>query len=224
MSETLLTSTFKKYSSNPYQIKTRTKDIGSHDSLDKIQLIKNKAKKLNLSLSVGGAGYLFDQVSNKITLEILFSLIIAILIISLLFVIINNFNLKYFLVALIPNLTPLLLCVGLLSFFDFYLSLSNVFVFAIVFGLIVDDSTHILSAYSFNINKGLSKKNAIVTAITTTSIPILKTTVIIVASMIPLLFSEFRSLNYLSIICIISSIIALFFDIIILPFLIRKLL
>ena len=222
--ETLLTSTFKKYSSNPYQIKTRTKDIGSHDSLEKIQLIKNKAKKLNLSLSVGGAGYLFDQVSNKITLEILFSLMIAILIISLLFVIINNFNLKYFLVALIPNLTPLLLCVGLLSFFDFYLSLSNVFVFAIVFGLIVDDSTHILSAYSFNINKGLSKENAIVTAITTTSIPILKTTVIIVASMIPLLFSEFRSLNYLSIICIISSIIALFFDIIILPFLIRKLL
>ena len=222
--ETLLTSTFKKYSSNPYQIKTRTKDIGSHDSLEKIQLIKNKAKKLNLSLSVGGAGYLFDQVSNKITLEVLFSLMIAILIISLLFVIINNFNLKYFLVALIPNLTPLLLCVGLLSFFDFYLSLSNVFVFAIVFGLIVDDSTHILSAYSFNINKGLSKENALVTAISTTSIPILKTTVIIIASMIPLLFSEFRSLNYLSIICIISSIIALFFDIIILPFLVRKLL
>ena len=222
--ETLLTSTFKKYSSNPYQIKTRTKDIGSHDSLEKIQLIRNKAKKLNLSLSVGGAGYLFDQVSNKITLEVLFSLMIAILIISLLFVIINNFNLKYFLVALIPNLTPLLLCVGLLSFFDFYLSLSNVFVFAIVFGLIVDDSTHILSAYSFNINKGLSKENALVTAISTTSIPILKTTIIIIASMIPLLFSEFRSLNYLSIICIISSIIALFFDIIILPYLIRKLL
>ena len=222
--EALLTSTFKKYSSNPYQIKTRTKDLGSYDSLEKIQLIKNKAKKLNLSLSVGGAGYLFDQVSNKITLEVLFSLMIAILIISLLFVIINNFNLKYFLVALIPNLTPLLLCVGLLSFFDFYLSLSNVFVFAIVFGLIVDDSTHILSAYSFNINKGLSKENALVTAISTTSIPILKTTVIIVASMIPLLFSEFRSLNYLSIICIISSIIALFFDIIILPFLVRKLL
>jgi hypothetical protein len=222
--ETLLTSTFKKYSSNTYQIKTRTKDIGSYDSLETIQLIKNKAKKLNLSLSVGGAGYLFDQISNKITLEILFSLMIAILIISLLFVIINNFNLKYFLVALITNLTPLLLCVGLLSFFDFYLSLSNVFVFAIVFGLIVDDSTHILSAYSFNINKGLSKENALVTAISTTSIPILKTTVIIVASMIPLLFSEFRSLNYLSIICIISSIIALFFDIIILPFLVRKLL
>ena len=222
--ETLLTSTFKKYSSNPYQIKTRTKDIGSHDSLEKIQLIRNKAKKLNLSLSVGGAGYLFDQVSNKITLEVLFSLMIAILIISLLFVIINNFNLKYFLVTLIPNLTPLLLCVGLLSFFDFYLSLSNVFVFAIVFGLIVDDSTHILSAYSFNINKGLSKENALVTAISTTSIPILKTTIIIIASMIPLLFSEFRSLNYLSIICIISSIIALFFDIIILPYLIRKLL
>ena len=73
----------------------------------------------------------------------------------------NQFNIKYFIVALIPNVFPILVAIGILCMSDFYFSLSNAFIFAIVFGLIVDDSIHILSSYRFNIKKGMDQEKAI---------------------------------------------------------------
>ena len=63
--------------------------------------------------------------SNKLTLNILLGLIIAIIIIGLTFVVINDFNYKYFFVALLPNIVPVFTCLGILFFNGFYFSLSN---------------------------------------------------------------------------------------------------
>ena len=130
-------------------ISARMNDIGSYKS----NLIYKKIKKTNndkQNLKISGIGYLFDNISNKLTLNILIGLIIAIIIIGLTFVVINEFNFKYFVVALIPNIVPVFTCLGILYFNGFYFSLSNAFILAIVFGLIVDDSIHIISAYSIN--------------------------------------------------------------------------
>ena len=63
------------------------------------------------------------------------------------FVVINDFNYKIFVV--LPNIVPVFTCLGILFFNGFYFSLS-MFILAIVFGLIVDDSIHIISIYSIN--------------------------------------------------------------------------
>jgi predicted RND superfamily exporter protein len=197
-------------------------DIGANKSLIKVDNVKNKAKELNLNLKVGGRGYLFDQVSNTLTYEIVYGLLIAVLLIGFLFLIVNDFNYKYFLIALIPNIFPILLCIGLMSFTGFYLSLSNAFIFAIIFGLIVDDSIHILSSFRFNIRQGLPKTEAINKSLSTTARAVVKTTIIVVVSLLPLLISEFKSVYQLSLLTITSAIIALIFDLIYLPVLIRK--
>ena len=173
-------------------------------------------------MSVGGAGYLFDQVSNKLTREILYGLIIAILTIGLLFIIINNFNFRYFFIALIPNVFPILVCIGILCLNNFYFSLSNAFIFAIVFGLIVDDSIHILSSYRFNVRRGMSKDKALDKSLTVTARAVIKTTIIVIFSLVPLMFSEFKSVSQLSIITIISALIAIIFDLVYLPKLMKK--
>ena len=173
-------------------------------------------------MKIGGAGYLFDQVSNKLTLEILYGLIFAILSIGFLFVLINRFNLKYFFVALAPNILPILVTIGILCFFGFYFSLSNAFIFAIVFGLIVDDSIHILSSYRFNIKRGLEKEDAIKQSLDITARAVVKTTIIVIVSLLPLMLSDFKSVSQLSIITIVSAIIAIIFDLIYLPNLIRR--
>ena len=49
----------------------------------------------------------------------------------------------------------------LASVFDCFNLSSNAFIFAIVFGLIVDDSIHILSSYRFNVKRGMSKDKAL---------------------------------------------------------------
>ena len=202
-------------------IKSRMPDIGSKKSLILIDEIKEIARGLNIKMQVKGNGYLFDKLSDKITLEILFGLMIAILTICLLFLIISNFNFKYLLIILIPNTFPIFVCVGLMSLGSFYFSLSNAFIFAIIFGLIVDDSIHIITSFRFNILNGISKEEAINKSLRVTGKAVIKTTMIVIVTLIPLLFSEFNSISQLGLLTIVSAIIAIVFDLIYLPKLIR---
>jgi len=215
-------SMLKKITKDNYKIQTRMNDLGSKYSFAVFEKIKLKAKELALDLKVGGAGYLFDQVSNQLTREILYGLLIAILTIGILFVLINGFNLNYFFVALIPNVFPILVAIGILCLTNFYFSLSNAFIFAIVFGLIVDDSIHILSSYRFNIGRGMDKELAISNSMNITARAVIKTTIVVIVSLLPLLLSEFKSVSQLSIITIVSAVIAIVFDLLYLPKLIKK--
>ena len=215
-------SMLKKITKDNYKIQTRMNDLGSKYSFAVFEKIKLKAKELALDLKVGGAGYLFDQVSNQLTREILYGLLIAILTIGVLFVLINGFNLNYFFVALIPNVFPILVAIGILCLTNFYFSLSNAFIFAIVFGLIVDDSIHILSSYRFNISRGMDKELAISNSMNITARAVIKTTIVVIVSLLPLLLSEFKSVSQLSIITIVSAVIAIVFDLLYLPKLIKK--
>ncbi len=203
-------------------VKTRIKDIGALESNVLYNKIKEYSDKNNLNLTIGGVGYLFDKISNELTYEVLIGLIIAILLIGFIFVFLNNMNIRYLFVSLVPNLLPLFSCLGLFCFFGFYLSLSNAFIFAIVFGLIVDDSVHIISAYSISRRNNKSVIESINYCKEKTFHAVIKTTLVIIVSLLPLLFSEFRSISQLASITIIAAIIALIFDMLFLPFLLRK--
>jgi predicted RND superfamily exporter protein len=215
-------SMLKKITKENYKIQTRMNDLGSKYSFGVFEKITLKAKELALELKVGGAGYLFDQVSNQLTREILYGLLVAILTIGILFVLINGFNINYFFVALIPNIFPILVAIGILCLSNFYFSLSNAFIFAIVFGLIVDDSIHILSSYRYNIKIGMGKELAISNTMNITARAVIKTTIVVIFSLLPLLLSEFKSVSQLSIITIVSAVIAIVFDLLYLPKLIKK--
>ena len=212
---------FQEIEEKQISMKTRMPDIGSKESLILYNKINQKANDLNIKIQLKGNGYLFDKLSDKITLEILFGLMIAILTICLLFLIISNFNFKYLLIILIPNTFPIFVCIGLMSLGTFYFSLSNAFIFAIIFGLIVDDSIHIITSYRFNILRGVNKNEAIDKSLRVTGKAVIKTTLIIIVTLIPLLFSEFNSISQLGLLTIVSAIIAIVFDLIYLPKLIR---
>ena len=202
-------------------ISARMNDIGSYKS----NIIYKKIKEINNNkenLQISGIGFLFDNISNKLTLNILIGLIIAIVIIGLTFVMINEFNFRYFLVALIPNIVPVFTCLGILYFNGFYFSLSNAFILAIVFGLIVDDSIHIISAYSINRKENKTINEALDYCKKYTYKAVCKTTIVIIISLLPLLFSEFKSISQLAFITIISAIIAVIFDLLFLPLILKS--
>ena len=204
-----------------FLISARMNDIGSYKS----NIIYKKIKEINNNkenLQISGIGFLFDNISNKLTLNILIGLIIAIVIIGLTFVMINEFNFRYFLVALIPNIVPVFTCLGILYFNSFYFSLSNAFILAIVFGLIVDDSIHIISAYSINRKENKTINEALDYCKKYTYKAVCKTTIVIIISLLPLLFSEFKSISQLAFITIISAIIAVIFDLLFLPLILKN--
>ena len=70
--------------------------------------------------------------------------------------------------------------------------------------------------------RGLSKSEAINESLSTTARAVVKTTIIVIVSLLPLLISYFKSVYQLSLLTIISAILALIFDLIYLPMIIRK--
>lgn len=199
----------------------RTKDEGSVVTSEKLTAVNSQFNNDNI-ISFGGAGYLFDNVSNDLTKNLFTGLLFAIISIGLVFFFLNNYSISYFIIAIIPNIIPIVVCLGILFCFDFYFSLSNAFIFTIVFGLIIDDSIHLISAYTNSIKKGNSNEKALNSIVTQTGSAILKTTLLIMLCLTPLLFSEFKSVSQLAEITMLSASIALFFDLIFLPKLIRK--
>ena len=105
-----------------------------------------------------------------------------------------------------------------MQFFNFYLSLSNAFIFTIVFGLIVDDSIHIISAYLRRLNKDRHGQELMNNVVKTTGKAVVKTTLVIIC-LFPQYF-EFKSVSQLGTVTIICAIIAVLFDLIYLPALI----
>ena len=199
----------------------RSADEGSLATLEKMKSLEAAFPQMKFSYS--GAGYLFDILGNDLTKRLIYGLFIAIFSIGLVFFLMNKFDFNYFIIALVPNLVPIVLCLGVLYQFGFYFSLSNAFIFTIVFGLIVDDSIHVISSYTNHRKRGMEKEKALHLTVNDTGSAILKTTFIVLICLLPLAFSEFKSVSQLSTITIISAIIAIFFDLIYLPMIIRRL-
>jgi len=153
----------------------------------------------------------------------IYGLILAILSIGILFFLFNNFDYNYFIIAILPNVAPILVCVGILYSFGFYFSLSNAFIFTIVFGLIIDDSIHVISAYTNHRKRNVSKAESLNLVVNNKGSAVFKTTVVILICLLPLMFSEFKSVSQLSVITIISAVVAVFFDLVYLPLIIKKL-
>ena len=88
-------------------------------------------------------------------------------------------------------MTPIVVCVGLLYLNGFYFSLSNAFIFTIVFGLIIDDLFILLVPMPM-LKKKISKSESLNIVVSKTGDAILKTTLIVI---ICLLLFPFRSLS-----------------------------
>ena len=208
-------------SENQHFFVCRTSDIGSLSSLNHLSELEENFSNANFKYS--GAGHLFDLLGNDLTKRLIYGLLIAIIAIGIVFFIINNFNINYFLIAIIPNIIPIVVCIGILYQLGFYFSLSNAFIFTIVFGLIIDDSIHVISAYSYHRKRNIEKSKALELIVSNTGLAVLKTTFVVLICLFPLAFSEFKSVSQLSTITIISAIIAVFFDLVYLPLIIKKL-
>lgn len=109
-------------------------------SIDKI--FDNKQYKVSFT----GKAYVFQEGTNYLVKNLIISLGIAILIISLFMAYLFR-NVKMILISLVPNILPLILTAGLMGIFGIPLKPSTVLVFSIAFGISVDDTIHFLAKY-----------------------------------------------------------------------------
>ena len=125
-------------------------------------------------------------------------------------------------IALIPNLFPLLLAGAIIGFVGIELEAGVSVVFAIIFGIAVDDTIHFLSKFNLARRSGKTLEEALHITFKETGKAIIFTTIILFFGFLIMLFSTHPPSITIGLLIASTLVGALICDLTLLPVLIRK--
>ncbi len=187
------------------------------------QFIAQKIDAALLATKLTGHTLLLDKSNRLITYKLLYGLLFAIGVVSLLMGGLFR-SVKMVLLAIIPNVLPLLIVLGIIGWAGIGLKMSTAIIFTIVFGIAVDDSIHFLTRFNNERKKGIYIEEAIRATYLSTGKAMIITSLILMFGFGVLLFSSFHTTFITGLLVSLALIFALFADLMVLPVLLRKLL
>ena len=207
------------------RVSSTIQDIGA-DSVKAAQAhirdwFEERAEQANLSFKATGTGVILDKNSEYVRSSLLYGLVMAVGIVSLIMALLFRSGIMLF-IALVPNIVPLVMAAALLGFTGTELEAGVAIIFAVIFGIAVDDTIHFLSKYKLARNKGLDQETALQITFTETGKAILLTSIILFAGFMILFFSAHpptRAVGWLIAVTLISALAA---DVMIIPLLLRR--
>lgn len=126
-------------------------------------------------------------------------------------------------VALVPNIVPVVLTLGFMGFANVPLDVVTIMVASITFGILVDDTIHLMHAMQLGLERGLSLDESIFQAIFATGRAVVFTAVVLSLGFSVLLFSDFKPTAHFGGLTALSMLLGLPAELFILPVLIRTL-
>ena len=173
----------------------------------------------DLAWEVTGLGMVIAAGSHQLTIGQIKSLSITlILVFGIMFILFMS--MKVGLIAMLPNLFPIVINFGIMGWLGIELSMVTSLIASIAIGLAVDDTIHYLVRYNREFKKDLNDQRAIRDTIRHVGRPITFTTLTICAGFSIFLFSNFKPTAIFGILMVITSLSALIGDLILLPSLI----
>jgi uncharacterized protein len=167
-----------------------------------------------------GTGLIIDKNAEYVRRNLLEGLGMAILLVSILMALLFR-NFKMLIISLVPNIFPLLLAGALLGFLGIELEAGVSIVFAVIFGIAVDDSIHFLAKYKLVRSRGNSVEDSLRTTFLETGKAITLTTVILFFGFLVMLFSIHPPSVTIGLLISLTLFSALFSDLLLMPVLIR---
>ena len=123
--------------------------------------------------------------------------------------------------ALIPNLVPLAMLLGLMRLGGFNLKPSTIIVFAIAFGIVADDTIHFLGALARNLRESSEVDTALAHAVREVGPALIVVTVVVCAGFTVLTVSRFQVLFLIGFLTAAASLLAVAADLLGFPALLR---
>jgi predicted RND superfamily exporter protein len=176
------------------------------------------AEKLdrNLEIEITGTGTLIDRTNQNIAVSLAKGLGVAFMLIAVIMGLMFRSTLMV-LLALIPNILPLLAVSAVMTLFGIDLKMSTSIIFTIAFGIAVDDTIHLLSRYKLELRKGYPRMLAMKHAYVHTGKALIITSIILFGGFFALCFSSFQSTFYIGLFVTMTLLFALLFDLTLLP-------
>lgn len=177
----------------------------------------------NYKVSFTGKAYVFQEGTNYLVKNLIISLGIAILIISLFMAYLFR-NFKMILISLVPNILPLILTAGLVGIFDIPLKPSTVLVFSIAFGISVDDTIHFLAKYRQELKANNWRiRKSVIKSLRETTVSMSYTSIVLFFGFSTFMISSFGGTVALGGLVSITLIFAMLSNLILLPVLLNSL-
>ncbi len=129
---------------------------------------------------------------------------------------------KVGLIAIVPNLFPIVVNFGLMGWFGIELSMATSLIASIAIGLAVDDTIHYLVRFNSEFKKDLDDKRALKETMAHIGRPIIFTTLTIGTGFFILAFSGFKPTAIFGTMMVITMLSALIGDLILLPILMQR--
>lgn len=169
-----------------------------------------------------GTGVIVDKNAVYVRESLIWGLGLALVAVSLLMALLFR-QPVLLLIALIPNIVPLIFAGAVLGWLGIELEAGISIVFAIVFGIAVDDTIHFLSKYKLLRQEGATREDAIATTFSEAGKAIVLTSVILFFGFMVLFFSINPPSVIVGLLISITLLSALLADLFLLPICIRLL-
>jgi predicted RND superfamily exporter protein len=165
-----------------------------------------------------GSAVLLDKVTYSLTGNLFTGIAIDAVLISLIaFLLLKNWRAIF--IVLIPNVIPLLMMGAMMGLLGINLKADTSVIFAIAFGIAVDDSIHFMSRLRLELSKGLSLPYAIKRTYISTGKAIIITCLVLLSGFMTLLSSGFGGVFYIGLLISTCIIMALIMELTVTPIL-----
>jgi len=173
--------------------------------------------KTKYDVKVTGSSVLYAKGTNFLIRNLFESVIIAIILISLLMAFLFS-SFRMILVSMVPNIIPLIITAAIMGFTGIPIKPSTIIVFSIALGISVDNAIQYLSRYrhELKITNGDIRKSAL-NALHEAGFSMIYTSIVLILGFSVFIVSEFGGTQALGVLISTTLLIAMFFNMMVLP-------
>ncbi|GEO20968.1 transporter [Cyclobacterium qasimii] len=202
------------------RLSSKTADNGSllgkrqHQKLD--EFVESNIDKELLKVRLTGTSFLIDKSHELVTYKVFSGLGFAFLLVGIIVGFLFR-SWRVSLLVILPNIVPLVWIGCVMYWFGIDFKLSTSIVFAIAFGIAVDDSIHFMTNLRMQMKEGHSLLKALFLTYLTTGKAIILTTLILISGFVMLTFSTLEIPWFTGVLVSLSLLFAVLADLLWLP-------
>lgn len=164
-----------------------------------------------------GTSMVFLMGTNYLVSNLVWSLLLAVIIISLLMMLLFT-SYKMVIISILPNLLPLVLTAALMGYFNINIKPSTIIIFSISLGISVDNTIHFLSRYRMELRlTNWNIKSSVMAALGETVQSMIYSSIILFLGFSVFMFSSFGGTQSLGKLISITLLTAMMANLVILP-------
>jgi len=183
------------------------------------QFISSIPVMKNINVHMTGGAVMLDKNNQYLVDNTLQGLLVSVLVVALIIAIIHR-NWRMIIIAIIPNMLPIVLIGGLMGFAGIELKSSTSIIFSIAFGIATDDTIHFLARLKLELAQGKSVFYAVKRTFLSTGKAVIVTSLILIAGFLTLIASGFESTFYFGLLVSITLLVAVLTDLLLFPVLV----